>query len=296
MNFKHSIFHRRNKVVSLLFAGILMACSSSAVQVSDFLWEPSILSKEGCPANLSGNYANAAPQNADEMRFIPEPIAIFSGTLRQGSYISPVETVYFAQIGDQWVLSSRVERPRYSGMQVMSIEEVDQEDAIARRSMSERVDARKKEIAAEKEIERRTGARKPATRGVPLDQLPGMHKRNADASAMTLSLEQKEDSLVYETHWSDGRLAMRIVHRLNTPAVGCRAGALILRTTSTLPAREASGSVSFGEAEVRKLGDGSLQITMRSRVQLVDSISGQPVGSVAVRPTVTRIYPAVVPH
>ena len=264
------------KVGLVISTQVLIACSTPAVKVNDLPWIPATLSKDGCPRDLSGTYRNASAQNVDEVRFMPEPMELVAGVLRQGSYVSPIETLFFAQVENQWLVASRMERPRHSGPKLMSVDEAQMQDEIAKQALNQAVELRKRKIADEREVEKRTGVRRSADPGIPLDQLPGVKERNVAVTAMTMSLLQKEDAVIYERRWRDGKLAEKVTVQLNTPMTGCRDGSLVLRKMSSRPAGETSGYVSFGEIEVRKLVDGSLQITERSRVQLLSSLNGEP--------------------
>lgn len=89
-----------------------------------------------------------------------------------------------------------------------------------------------------------------------------------------------------------GVVYQEITVRLDTPRTGCHSGALILRKKTVYGKGEgSSGSVDFGEDEIRKLPDGSLEVVSRNRYQARSVLTGAPVGPIRIDREVKRVYP-----
>ena len=83
----------------------------------------------------------------------------------------------------------------------------------------------------------------------------------------------------------------RKITKLDTTMAGCADGAVVFRYFSRWGGADfVSQGMSYGEFEMRKLSDGSLEVTRRARARERSAGLGI-LGPVKMRPTVTRVYP-----
>lgn len=86
----------------------------------------------------------------------------------------------------------------------------------------------------------------------------------------------------------------RITVRLGPPRVGCHNGALVMRWASIGRRAEwGGGNIEWGEHEIRKLPDGSLEARIRRRQRSLSTVTGLPSGDTKTWPeTTNRYHPA----
>lgn len=112
-----------------------------------------------------------------------------------------------------------------------------------------------------------------------------------------LSIEHQGSILKATLMDRAGDVYKKITLNLGTSQTGCHAGALVIRRKSVNRRAEwGGGDVTWGEQEVRKLDDGSLQVTSRERIQALSILTGAPTGPVRVMPENVAVYPPVPPR
>lgn len=113
-----------------------------------------------------------------------------------------------------------------------------------------------------------------------------------------LSIVHSPSHLVAKLMDEKGIVYKEITLRLDTPMIGCHNGAMILRRKTEYEKREgSSASVEYGEAEIKKLTDGTLEVTSRKRKQLRSTFTGSLTGRPTAYPTVVNHFrPASSPH
>jgi len=121
----------------------------------------------------------------------------------------------------------------------------------------------------------------PSTSSIPSKQVaPGKYYP-------TFYLNQSSNLL---TQKFDGGNDLTVT-KLGTKVAGCANGKVIFRYFDRWGGADfVSQGMSYGEFEMRKLSDGSLEVTRRARARERSAGLGI-LGPVKTRPTVTRVYP-----
>lgn len=111
---------------------------------------------------------------------------------------------------------------------------------------------------------------------------------------MRLVLRQVGDLLVYEQQLKEGDIGIRSTIKIGTSVSGCRDGAIVLRRFSSIPGHVEAASMAYsGETEIRKLANGSLQISERSDAFMLSAFSPKPTKPYVASRTIVRVFPQV---
>jgi hypothetical protein len=105
---------------------------------------------------------------------------------------------------------------------------------------------------------------------------PTWHETASDGSSVTL-IRQSPSRLIVALRNKNGQEEAKAEIRLDTPMTGCRDGALILRYERRIGSVEGNAaSIEWGEEEIRRLDDGSLQFASRGAYQTFGGLTGIP--------------------
>lgn len=220
----------------IIVVGSLVGCRTfDPHKVIDFPWNPSVLSKEGCPEldgkykgeSLAGEFLSFARRDRAHNRLDPS---------------GPLTTVVHRE---KPYITYR--NPPYGGAEVWSISDPVKEKIFKSHAIT-----------------------MIQQRGRNIDVV-SMDDAGVKYSTMTLKLDRPQ---------------------LEYPYVGCNNGALVSRNISVSGSEGARGYVETFETEFRKLSDGTLQVTRRTKSWVRSGLTGKATGEPRESSTVELFSPA----
>lgn len=131
--------------------------------------------------------------------------------------------------------------------------------------------------------------RSPSRSGMPMEEMSRLEREFAKTAI--LNIYSTQNTIVATLEDQAGLIYERITLKTLSPKrVGCSNGALILRRKTVYGKGEGrSSTISFGEDEIRKLADGSLEIVKREWNAPTSALFG--VGSAEPRRHARIIWP-----